>query len=310
MTTGNSIHPFILRALIWILSALATITVLLVFPLLETTEPPHQIPKLPTSIPIRIAPSKHQPTETVQTQPAMTTTSYSRGDRATISLPTPLSPPPELLPPALPTEPVANPPETQAQVEQIELPTETKEQQKEEQTVKVPVAEVPMVEEPVTAEPTLEAPAAEVPVAEAPVAEAPVAEATSEESPIASDAQSGNKPSQESTGDTSSASDMTGMVLPEGQSLKHPPHPLKRVSPRYPERCRRLNIEGFVVLRFTIDAHGIVTEPSVHQSTPPEVFDNAALRAIRQWRFEPGRDDTGKPIPCRLQLRIDFKMED
>ncbi|MBP5640836.1 MAG: hypothetical protein J6X55_15245, partial [Victivallales bacterium] len=175
MTTGNSIHPFILRALIWILSALATVTILLVFPLLETTEPPPQIPKLPTPIPLRIAPSKHQPTETVQTQSAMTATAYSRGDTATISLPKPLPPPPELLSPVLPQEPVANPAETQAQVKQIELSIETKEPQKEEQTVKVPVAEVPMVEEPVAEEPTIEAPAAKVPAAKVPAAKVPAA---------------------------------------------------------------------------------------------------------------------------------------
>ena len=98
-------------------------------------------------------------------------------------------------------------------------------------------------------------------------------------------------------------------ALPDGKALKHPPVILTQVSPRYPEYSRRLNMEGFVILRFIVDINGRVMDPVIHESSPAGHFDNAALRAIRQWRFSPGRDDDGTPLPCRLQIRIEFKLE-
>lgn len=102
-----------------------------------------------------------------------------------------------------------------------------------------------------------------------------------------------------------------GSDMPDGQSLKYPPILLKSTEPIYPEYSRRRNQEGFVILQFTVDIKGRVTNPSVQsQSTPTGHFEKAALRAIRQWRFSPGRDDNGTPIPCRFQIRIDFRLED
>ena len=100
-----------------------------------------------------------------------------------------------------------------------------------------------------------------------------------------------------------------GSDMPDGKSLKHPPILLKQITPNYPEYARRRGIEGFVILQFTININGRVTNPSVQQANPPDHFETAALRAIKQWQFSPGRNDNGTPIPCRFQMRIDFKLE-
>ena len=98
--------------------------------------------------------------------------------------------------------------------------------------------------------------------------------------------------------------------IPDGNTAAQPPVPLKRVSPVYPERSRRLNQEGFALVHFIIDERGLVSSPQVQQSSPEGHFEKAVLNAIRQWRFSPARDDKGNAIRCSLQLRIDFKLKD
>jgi TonB family C-terminal domain len=100
-----------------------------------------------------------------------------------------------------------------------------------------------------------------------------------------------------------------GDGMPDGKSLKFPPVFSKHIMPIYPEYARRRGIEGFVILQFIVDINGRVTNPTVHQSNPQGHFETAALRAIKQWQFSPGRNDHGTPIPCRLQMRIEFKLK-
>jgi protein TonB len=60
-------------------------------------------------------------------------------------------------------------------------------------------------------------------------------------------------------------------------------------------------------VQFTVTEQGAVSDPSVLASRPRRVFDRAALRAIRQWRFTPKRVH-GKPMPQRAQQLIEFKL--
>ena len=83
--------------------------------------------------------------------------------------------------------------------------------------------------------------------------------------------------------------------------------PLVQVPPRYPRRAARLQIEGFVIVEFTITPDGNVVEPVVVESRPPRVFDQAALQAIVQWRFEP-RVERGQAVESRVKQRIEFSL--
>ena len=99
-------------------------------------------------------------------------------------------------------------------------------------------------------------------------------------------------------------------AMPDGKLLKFPPIFINHPTPVYPEYARRRGIEGFVILQFIVDINGRVVEPSVHQANPQGYFETSALRTIKQWRFSPGRNDKGTPVPCRLQMRIDFILKD
>lgn len=57
--------------------------------------------------------------------------------------------------------------------------------------------------------------------------------------------------------------------------------------PGYPESARRARAEGEVVLRYIVGKDGIVTDVKVIEPATWLMFDEAAVAAIRQWRFEP-----------------------
>ena len=83
--------------------------------------------------------------------------------------------------------------------------------------------------------------------------------------------------------------------------------PLVQVPPRYPRRAARLQIEGFVMIEFTITPDGNVVEPVVVESEPSNVFDRVALEAIVQWKFEP-RVERGQAVESRAKQRIEFGL--
>jgi protein TonB len=63
--------------------------------------------------------------------------------------------------------------------------------------------------------------------------------------------------------------------------------PLVRIAPDYPPRALSRGLEGWVQVRFTITATGTVKDPVVVNAEPKNIFDEAALKAISRWRYNP-----------------------
>lgn len=57
--------------------------------------------------------------------------------------------------------------------------------------------------------------------------------------------------------------------------------------PEYPRRSRRLHEEGRVLLMVTVGTDGRVQDLRIDQSSGFERLDQAALRAVRSWRWKP-----------------------
>jgi protein TonB len=92
-----------------------------------------------------------------------------------------------------------------------------------------------------------------------------------------------------------------------GTDVYQPPILLSRAIPVYPERARRLGLEGQVVLRFVVDQSGRVErEIEVVSSLP--MFDQASIDAVRQWRFSPGRDRIGNPVRVLVTVPVKFTL--
>jgi periplasmic protein TonB len=77
------------------------------------------------------------------------------------------------------------------------------------------------------------------------------------------------------------------MVMTEG-AMDTPPQPVRRVSPKFPEKARRSGVEGFVKLSVFVNESGSVAQVRVLDATPRGVFEQVAEEAIRAWEFQPG----------------------
>lgn len=54
----------------------------------------------------------------------------------------------------------------------------------------------------------------------------------------------------------------------------------------YPPAAKAAGLEGYVVVRYDVNAAGAVVNARVVEAAPPMIFDDSALRSVRQWRFK------------------------
>lgn len=81
----------------------------------------------------------------------------------------------------------------------------------------------------------------------------------------------------------------------------------RRVEPYYPDDARRTRRQGWVDVRFTVEADGSVSHAGVVNADPRNVFDRSALTAVERWQFTPGTRD-GAAVPMEVRQRIDFHL--
>jgi protein TonB len=86
--------------------------------------------------------------------------------------------------------------------------------------------------------------------------------------------------------------------------------PIVRVEPQYPIRANERGIEGWVEVEFTISAAGTVKDPVVIGSHPSSIFNRAALRAIRKWKYNPKIEDGVAVERPGVKVRLTFELED
>ena len=79
--------------------------------------------------------------------------------------------------------------------------------------------------------------------------------------------------------------------------------------PVYPPRCLRMGIEGTVRLRVLVGEDGRPQDAAVRTSSGDAGLDQAALDAVRSWRFEPAKRD-GVPLRAWCIVPITFSLED
>ena len=82
---------------------------------------------------------------------------------------------------------------------------------------------------------------------------------------------------------------------------------VKSVNPIYPQKATDAATQGWVELDYTVGVNGAVSDVVVHAAAPPGIFDQAALAALAQWRYQPVLRD-GKPTPQRARIRIRFAL--
>lgn len=85
----------------------------------------------------------------------------------------------------------------------------------------------------------------------------------------------------------------------------HAPRKIVNVPPRYPPHAQAARVEGTVVLDAVIDPTGRVTDVRVTHSV--NLLDQAALEAVRQWRFTPTLLN-GEPVSILLTVTVRFTL--
>ena len=84
---------------------------------------------------------------------------------------------------------------------------------------------------------------------------------------------------------------------------------VRRAAPDYPQQALQNLVSGWVEMEFTVAKDGSVRDVTVIESEPGRTFDNAAMAAIRRYRYEPVMVD-GVAVEQRARIRIRFTAQD
>ncbi len=143
------------------------------------------------------------------------------------------------------------------------------------------------------------------PTSPKPVRDSAPAETAPEIDAPAADSEAGLSAIAESSPLAPPTEDAQPVRIRVGGELK-PPRLLSSVIPVYPAMARDTGIEGEVVIDTTIDKTGRVTGAKVISG--PSVLRQAALDAVRQWRYEPSKLN-GEPVPVQLTVTLKFHRD-
>lgn len=86
------------------------------------------------------------------------------------------------------------------------------------------------------------------------------------------------------------------------------PEKISGAPPVYLDAARKAGVTGVVILEAIIDENGDVTDVNIVKSLP-EGLDQAAVDAVRTWKFKPATLD-GKPVKVYYTLTVNYTMEE
>jgi TonB family protein len=77
------------------------------------------------------------------------------------------------------------------------------------------------------------------------------------------------------------------------------------VEPKYPRNALIRRVAGWVEVAFTVDTSGRTRDVRVLKSDPPGIFEDAALSAVKRWRFDTaGSTAVAAPVDSEIRLRF------
>lgn len=95
-------------------------------------------------------------------------------------------------------------------------------------------------------------------------------------------------------------------VAPTRLEASQKPKLVKKVSPVYPEAALQEKLQGTVVIEIYINEKGQVRAARILETASP-ILNDAALKAVRQWEYEPFVKD-GKAVPVAFTVTVTFAL--
>jgi protein TonB len=94
------------------------------------------------------------------------------------------------------------------------------------------------------------------------------------------------------------------IARPGFQGIREPKR-IAYVAPEYPEIARLSRVQGTVILEAVLDVTGRVHSVRVLKSVA--LLDEAAIRAVRQWRYTP-TELNGVPVQVLMTVTVNFQL--
>ncbi|MDE0030507.1 MAG: energy transducer TonB [Deltaproteobacteria bacterium] len=83
----------------------------------------------------------------------------------------------------------------------------------------------------------------------------------------------------------------------------------RTVKPRYPRKARRAGWEGTTLLKVLVNPDGAPGRVTVERTSGFDVLDEAAVKAVRRWRFHPARRGVA-PLSSWVRIPVAFRLEE
>ena len=95
---------------------------------------------------------------------------------------------------------------------------------------------------------------------------------------------------------------------PPGFGRVSSPRLIRKVDPEYTSAAMRAKLQGTVFLEAVVLADGTVGDVRIIRSLDAAFgLDQNAIKAVRQWRFEPG-SQAGTPVPVIVSIELTFTL--
>jgi len=86
------------------------------------------------------------------------------------------------------------------------------------------------------------------------------------------------------------------------------PRTLREIVPEYPPVADRQRLSGKVRLQLKLEADGRVSDVEIVHADPPDVFNESAIRAIRDAHFAPAQRN-GRPVRAQVLIEVVYDWE-
>jgi TonB family protein len=78
--------------------------------------------------------------------------------------------------------------------------------------------------------------------------------------------------------------------------------------PTFPVNARERGVSGWVDVQFVVKSDGLVSDVIITGAEPVGIFEQAAVDAVRKWRYKPAQRD-GHAVDQRARLRMKFALD-